>query len=306
MLDLYELQVFLVAAETENFSATGRILRVSQPAVTGHIQSLEQRLKTQLFDRTGRSIKLNEVGEALVPIARNLLKEAQQVEDLIALRRGVVVGKLAIGCSTAAGKYILPKILARFMKHHPDVQIVCDIGPRGQALDRLCAGEIDLAVSSLRVPRRTVEYRHFSDDVLVLIAPPNHPWAEKGGIRPDELVEHPIVLREASSSTVITLNRGLAQFDMSVDMCQSYLTLFNTEAIVQAVVEGIGPGFVSRVAGRVAVQQGLAVEVEIEGLHLVQRLYMARHTGFHASDAQIAFWNFAFAPENEDVRQLLI
>jgi DNA-binding transcriptional LysR family regulator len=306
MLDLFELQVFLVAAETENFSATGRILRVSQPAVSGHIQSLEQRLKTQLFDRTGRSIKLNDVGEALVPIARNLLKEAQQVEDLIALRRGVVVGQLAIGCSTAAGKYVLPRVMARFMKHHPDVRIVCDVGPRGQALDRLCAGEIDLAVSSLRVPRRTVEYRHFSDDVLVLIAPPGHPWAEKGSIKPEELVEHPIVLREASSGTAITLNRGLAQFDMSTDMFQSRLILYNTEAIVQAVAEGIGPGFVSVMPARAVVRQGLAVEVTIEGLHLVQRLYMARHTGFHASDAQIAFWNFTFAPENDDLRQLLI
>ncbi|HVO69913.1 MAG TPA: LysR family transcriptional regulator [Aggregatilineaceae bacterium] len=305
MLDLYELQVFIVAAETENFSETGRILRVSQPAVSGHIQSLEQRLKTQLFDRTGRNIKLNEVGEALVPVARNLLKEAQQVEEMIVLRRGTVVGQLAVGCSTAAGKYLLPKVMARFMTTHPEVRIICDVGPRGQALDRLCAGEIDLAVSSLRIPRRAVEYRHFSDDVLVLIAPSGHPWAEKGTITPEELVEQPIVLREASSGTAITLNRGLAQFDMTVDMLQCRLTLYNTEAIVQAVAEGIGPGFVSRMATKAVLRQGQATEVAIEGLHLVQRLYMARHTGFHASDAQIAFWNFAFAPENEDLRQLL-
>jgi len=305
MLDLFELQVFLVAAETENFSATGRILGISQPAVSGHIQSLEQRLKTQVFERAGRHIKLNDVGEALVPIARNLLREVQQVEDLIARRRGMVVGQLAIGCSTAAGKYVLPRVMARFMEKHPEVRIVCDIGPRGQALDRLCAGEIDLAVSSLRIPRRAIEYRHFSDDVLVLIAPPGHPWAEKGCIKPEELIEHPIILREANSGTAITLDRGLAQFDMSIDMLQSRLTLHNTEAIAQAVAEGIGPGFVSWMPAQAIVRQGLAVEVRVEGLHLAQRLYMARHTGFHASDAQIAFWNFTFAPENEDLRQLL-
>ena len=131
MLELHELQVFLVAAETENFSETGRLLQISQPAVSGHIQALEQRIQTQLFDRTGRNIKLNEVGEALVPMVRNLLKEARQIEEFIALRRGTMIGQLAIGGSTAAGKYILPKIMARFLETHPNVRITCDVGPRG-------------------------------------------------------------------------------------------------------------------------------------------------------------------------------
>ena len=74
MLELHELQVFLVAAETENFSEAGRILQVSQPAVSAQIQALEQRLNTQLFDRAGRNIRLNEMGRALVPLVRSLLK----------------------------------------------------------------------------------------------------------------------------------------------------------------------------------------------------------------------------------------
>jgi DNA-binding transcriptional LysR family regulator len=305
MLELHELQVFLVAAETENFSETGRVLQISQPAVSGHIQTLEQRLKAQLFDRTGRNIKLNEVGEALVPMARNLLKEAQQIEEFIALRRGTVVGQLMIGCSTAAGKYILPKVMARFLESNPNVRITCDVGPRGRALDRLCVGEIDLAVSSLRVPRRAIEYRHFGDDQLVLIAPPDHPWAGRSSLVYGELIDYPVILREAGSGTIITLNRDLAQYDMSVEMLKTRLILGSTEAIVQAVTEGIGPAFVSRLATEPALQHGLVVEVPIEALKLVQRLYMVRHTGFYASDVQIAFWDFTFAPGNDDLRPVI-
>jgi len=303
MIDLHELEVFLVAAETENFSETGRILQISQPAVSGHIQALEQRLKAQLFDRTGRNIKLNEIGMALVPMARNLLKEAQQVEEFIDLRRGTVVGQLTIGCSTAAGKYILPKIMARFLETHPNVRIVCDVGPRGRALDRLCAGEIDLAVSSLRVPRHAVEYRHFSDDALILIVPPGHPWAKiEGGLSANDLLECPIILRETGSGTSITLNRELASYDMSLDMLKTRLVLYNTESIVQAVAEGIGPAFVSQMSAAPVLQLGEVVEVPVIGLQLIQRLYMARHAGFHATEVQTAFWDFTFAPENEDLR----
>jgi DNA-binding transcriptional LysR family regulator len=305
MLELHELQVFLVAAETENFSETGRILQISQPAVSGHIQALEQRLNTRLFDRIGRNIKLNETGETFVPIVRNLLKEAQRVEDFMASRRGTIVGEFTIGCSATASRYFLPSIMARFLERHPGVRMACQGGPRGQSLDRLSMGEIDLAVTSLRVPRREIEYCHLADDQLILIAPPDHPWASAGSIRPQELVDYPLVLRESSSGTLITLNRELAAYDMSVEMLQSHLILWSTESIVQSVIAGIAPAFVSRRPAEMAIQQEAAVEVAIQGLRLVQHLYMARHTGFHATEAQTAFWEFVFAPENEDLRQIL-
>ncbi len=305
MLDLHELHVFLVAAETENFSETGRVLQISQPAVSGHIQSLEQHLRTQLFDRTGRNIKLNEVGEALVPVARNLLNQARLVEEFMAFQRGQLSGHLAVGCSTAAGKYVLPRIMSRFLNIHPNVRILCDVGRRGQALDRLCAGEIDVAVTSLRIPRRAIEYKHFADDRLVLIAQTIHPWAASKQITADQLTEFPLILREPGSGTSITLNRGLSQFDMSIEMLDARLVLGNTEAIVRAVVEGIGPAFVSKVAVEDLLKQGLLVEIDVKGLDLVQNLYMARHTDFNAPEIQTAFWDFTFAPENQALRQLL-
>lgn len=305
MLDLYGLQVFLLAAETENFSETARRLNISQPAVSGHIQSLEQQLQTRLFDRTGRNIKLNEVGSAFVPVVRSLLKEARQAEAFIATRRGTISGHLTVGCSTACGKYLLPRLFSRFLAQNPDVGVTCWVGPRSAALDSLAAGEIDLAVSSLRVPGRDFEYRHFSDDLLTLIVPPDHPWAGRASLEPDDLVEHPFVMREAASGTAITLNRALALYDLSIDVLSSRLVLTNTEAIVQAVCAGVGPAFVSRVAAESALEKGLVREVAVPGLDLIMHLYMARHTRLHASDVQRAFWDFTFAPENRDLLHLL-
>lgn len=304
MLDLYELQVFLIAAETENFSETARLLNISQPAVSGHIQALEQQLKAQLFDRTGRNIRLNEVGSAFVPVARNLLKEARQAEAFIAARRGTVAGHLAIGCSTACGKYLLPRVIGRFLQKNPEVRVTVWVGQRSTALDELASGTIDLAVSSLRVPRRDFEYRHFADDSLVLIVPPAHPWAGRSALDPDELIECPLVMREPTSGTAITLNRELARFDMSLDVLQVRLTLTNTEAIVQAVCEGIAPAFVSLVAAAPFLERGQVIAVPVTGLNLIMHLYMARQISFRGTEAQRAFWDFTFAPENEDLRRL--
>ena len=65
MLGIHELQVFVAAAETENFSAAARKLQLSQPAISFQIQSLEQQLKVQLFQRIGRRISLTEAGRDL-------------------------------------------------------------------------------------------------------------------------------------------------------------------------------------------------------------------------------------------------
>lgn len=306
MLDLYELQVFLIAAELENFSEAARLLNISQPAVSGHIQSLEHQLNTQLFDRIGRHLRLNDAGAALVPSVRGLLNEAQRVEEIVTARHGALVGLIRLGCSTTSGKYVLPGIMHRFFQAHPEVKIYCVVGQRGDALERLETNEVDIALSSLRIPRRTLEYRQFANDEITLIAPPDHPWARTGAIALEDLVEHPIILRESTSGTTVTLNRELAQHDMSVEMLRSNLTLCNTESIVQAVVSGIAPAFVSDVAARAAIAAGQAVPVEVEGLQLVQHLYMVRHTGFRPSEAQSMFWDFLFAPENADLRSGLV
>ena len=110
--------------------------------------------------------------------------------------------------------------MARFLQQYPEVRTLCHVGPREMELDQLTNGEVDLAVSSLRVPRSGIEYRHFADDLIILVAPPDHPWASRDHISLEMLLECPIILREARSGTVITLNRELAAHDMSVEKLQ--------------------------------------------------------------------------------------
>ena len=98
MLNPYELQVFLAAAESESFSAAARKLHLTQPAVSQQIQMLEKRLQLELFQRDGKRLTLTDHGRALVPMARELVNRAVHVEESMAARRGLVTGHLTIGC----------------------------------------------------------------------------------------------------------------------------------------------------------------------------------------------------------------
>ncbi len=306
MLNLHELQVFLVAAETENFSETGRHLNLSQPAVSMQIRSLEKQLGVELFYRAGRHIRLTEAGNALIPMARELVNQSIQVEESMAsLQHGEVIGLLKIGCSTTVGKYILPRLIGGLRQQYPLVRVQCYVSKREDALQWLLNGEAHIAMSSLQEPLREVEYRPFLVDRIVLIANPDHRWAKSGGIiTPEELLGENFILRETTAGTYIALRNGLAEFELSPLSLKTVMTLENSEAIRMAVQEKIGVAFVSGLVAAESIQAGTLASIEVEGLDIHTTLYLARHTGRPATRAQTAFWEFAFAPENEALRQM--
>src|SRR3990172_301614 len=111
MIGARELEIFLAAAEQENFSAAARKLHLSQPAIRFQIQSLENQLKVQLFHRTGRRIALTQAGRDLLPIAHEMMYLSSQIEEVLSTQQDVVRGELIIGCSTSPGRYILPRLI---------------------------------------------------------------------------------------------------------------------------------------------------------------------------------------------------
>lgn len=304
MLNIHEMQVFLIAAETENFSEAGRRLNISQPAISMQIRSLEETLGIDLFHRSGRHISLTEAGHTLVPLARDLVSRSTQIEETMASLQGEVVGLLKLGCSTTSGKYILPKLIARLRERHPQVQVVCHANTRGAALQMLMEGEVHVVISSLREPSKDIEYYPFMTDRVVLVVPPDHLWAEKRVIEPEELVNADFILREEGSGTREALQDKLAGHNLSLDHLNTVMVLGNSEAISLAVQEGIGVAFISCMVVAEGLRTGTLVPITVKGMDITQTLYLARHTGRPATRAQTAFWDFAFAPENKHLRDL--
>jgi DNA-binding transcriptional LysR family regulator len=304
MLNPRELQIFLAAAETENFSEAARRLNISQPAISMQIRSLEEKLEVPLFTRTGRQVSLTESGRVLVPMARDVIDHTIHLEEAMASLQGDVVGILKLGCSTTAGKYVIPRLLAGFHKKHPKVGLVCDVTGRREALAKLREGDVQLAMTSLREPYRGIEYRPFLTDRIVLIVPPEHPWATLGrALKPKELMSGQFILRESMSGTRSAVAEGLSWHDMTLDDLPRVMVLGNSEAICGAVQEKIGVAFVSTSVACEPTKAGRVVPVKIEGMELSTTLYMARDTDRPATRAQAAYWEFAFAPENEHIRR---
>ncbi|MCK4450737.1 MAG: LysR family transcriptional regulator, partial [Anaerolineae bacterium] len=210
MLNLSEMQVFTVAAETENFSEAARRLRLSQPAVSQQIRSLENYLDVELFLRSGRGVTLTEAGGALLPLARELLDLSRRIEETMRSLEGQVVGHLVIGCTTTAGKYMLPLVAAAFIQHHPNFQVTIEMCSCASIVNPLLAQEVHLGISSTKIVHRDMECQPFFTDHVVLVVPADHPFAHRSSVPPVELLDQPFILREEGSSTCQMVQEGLA------------------------------------------------------------------------------------------------
>ncbi len=292
MLDSHQLNVFLTAAETLNFSRAAELLHMSQPSVTQHIRSLEQHFGTTLFFRKGRQISLTEAGIALLPLARQMVAVSLRTDEIMDQIKGEVQGNLVIGCSTTPGKYILPVLLADFMRRHPRVNASCSVTARAQALQMLENGEVKFALSSNPEEfSSNVEFRKLIDDPITLLVPKNHEWAARGQIRLEELMSERFIMREETAGTYRTVRNALARHGHNINDLRIILTLGNSEAIAIAIQEGIGVGFVSQmVVERMTSEQ--AVPVKIHNLEIYQEIYIGRNRRFAEGRLQSAFWDY--------------
>lgn len=299
MLDVYELNVFLTAAETENFSEAARQLNLTQPAVSMQIKALERKLDVQLFHRSGRSLALSERGKALLPLARDVVNRAIRIEEEIESLKGEVVGHLKIGCSTATGKYILPHLAARFRRRHPVVQMSIVNHSRDIVLAEMCEGTVQLSIVSSTPMCKDVTYRHFFTDYVVLIVPADHPWARRNVVSPEELQDIDFIVRDQESGTRDEMEIVLREYGLGIEDLNVVMELGNSEAISMAVEEGIGVAFVSRVVARRGIELGRIKEVRVAGISLQREIFIASSNRHPATRAQTEFWNFVTQPPME-------
>lgn len=292
MLDAHQLNVFLVAAETLNFTQAAQRLQMSQPSVSQHIQALEKYFRIKLFSRSSRSLHLTPEGLSLIPLAREMVRQSIVIEETMESMKGGVYGHLRVGCSTTPGKYILPHLLANFHQLYERVKITCEVSSQMDAIQKLCDREIHIAMTSYENPScNDVEFISFMCEKVTLIVPPSHPWASRVSLNPDELCQVDFIHREETSGTYQAAKKALVTLGIHMGDLRTLLTLGNSEAIALAVQEGLGVGFISQTVVDKLVP-GKVVPVQINGLDICRDIFISHNVRGPSSKAQEAFWDF--------------
>jgi DNA-binding transcriptional LysR family regulator len=151
----HQLRAFTTVASTLSYAKAAEPLHYSQPAVYLQVKSFEALLGCKLFERRGRGLRLTPIGSALLPLCYSALADLDRIDHMV--RNARELRHVVVAAGPVGGPYLLPVVVREFAKTAPDV--VVDIDPaRGQALiDRVAAGEVDLAVGAQLDQRQVPE-----------------------------------------------------------------------------------------------------------------------------------------------------
>ncbi len=244
-MNLEHLKTFIAAAKYESFSQAGKMLNLSQPAVSHQISQLETYYNKQLFIRANRKIKLSEAGKTLYEHGRQLLALNEKLENLLA--EGNTSETIKIGCSNTIGECLISKMIQDIIKLNPDIashQIQVTIGTSVEITDLLYASEIDLALVEGQAGRYDFISHEFFDDLLVLGVSPQ--------LRVNPENQDPATLKEM---TWLIREPGCAMRQATLDLWkglniepQSVLVYNSNTLIKEGVKSGLGVAVFSKLA----------------------------------------------------------
>jgi DNA-binding transcriptional LysR family regulator len=262
--------------EQGSLSAAARARRISQPAVTKQVQRMEAEFGLAMMERgPQRQVELTPAGERLLVFARETLASYETLERDLAAFKAVDRGVLNLAASTIPGEYVLPGLMAAFRAKYPRIEVKMTISDTADVASKLLADEADLGVIGCTIQRPGLHLKRLVNDQIVLAVPPDHPFAGKGRVTVAELRGEPLILREEGSGTRRCVEVSLAKVGQRLPQDQVALILGSTQAVLQAVAQGLGVGFVSARASAQAQADGHLACVELEDVPLQRDLYLA-------------------------------
>jgi DNA-binding transcriptional LysR family regulator len=284
-LKLDWVRTFLAVADTGGFTKAAKSIHLSQPAVSTHIKELEANLGTRLFEHLGGRIRLSRAGEAAAREARKVLETVRSFRDAVVESEETVKGTLALGASTTPGNYLLPPLMGRFERLHPQSRTSLFIGNSTEVLGRLRANEVDLGMVGFAPPDSDFVHQAFAQDEIVLFAGSGHPLARKRRLKASDLEGERILRREADSAT-----RGLGDaWFSSHELHPATMELGSPETVKRAAAAGLGIGILSRFAIEWEVHEKRLAVLHVPGFPIRRPLYLAYLRKKHLTPAMKSF-----------------
>lgn len=281
-MDTQSLTVFMAVAENQSFSGAAERLYLTQPAVSKRIAQLEQQLGTRLFDRIGRRIRLTEAGQALLPRARQVLLDLEDMTRAISNLTGNVTGTLRIGTSHHIGLHRLPPILRRFSRTYPDVKLDIHFIDSEEAWEAVLQGDLEMGVVTLPPqPDSRLESQVVWDDPLVFMAAPEHPLARESGLSLDTFTRYSAILPSPVTFTrrIVESLFEARKLALDISMSTNYL-----ETIHMMISIGLGWSVLPETMLDTSV-----VRLNVDTALPMRRLGVVSHPGRSRSNAASAF-----------------
>ena len=186
-MTITQLQYVLAVAEYKNFTLAAQKCFVTQPTLSMQIQKVEEELEIKLFDRTKKPIQLTSIGQKIVNQAKNIVNEADRIQDIVQQEKGFVGGEFRLGIIPTVMPTLLPMFLNNFIKKYPKVSLIIEELNTDEIILRLLNGHLDAAIAATPLYEEKIKEVVLYFEPFVAYIPENHATSFKKEITVDDL-----------------------------------------------------------------------------------------------------------------------
>ncbi len=241
----FRLKVFKTVAEQLSFTKASKLLFISQPAVTKHINELEKQYGKALFNRHGNSITLTSEGEVFYDYASKIIALYNKLEQEFVDGDNNLPKKISLAASTTIAQYILPSLLSKFKAVYPDISITL-INQNSERIESLVLNkETDLGFSEGTTHNPKLHYDAFIKDEIVLTTRIENKHIKTDEVSVKELKNLPIVIRESGSGTLNIIENALKEKGLNFQNMNIQIQLGSTESIKNYLLASNSYAFLS-------------------------------------------------------------
>src|ERR1017187_8126380 len=268
-ITLRQLRIFTSVIQHRSFTRAAEVLSLTQPAITHQMQALARAVGQPLLDPGSRGPVLTAVGQALHERAGRILAMVGDAQEAIEDVAGLRAGRVRVAGDTTVGIYVLPDAMAAFHREHPGVALSLDVVNRARVRELLLEGSADIAVVGTLWEDEVLAAEPFLENSLMCYCAPGHPLLDREPLRPVDLLDGPLLLRERGSGTRESVERILRAADVEP---VAAMEMASNGALKRAVAGGLGVTVLSTYAVRLELQLGLLRPLRVDGFP-VERMW---------------------------------
>ena len=252
-----QLRAFRAVFHLGKLSAAAEQLSLTQSAVSVLIRQLEEGLGTRLFDRTTRSLRSTQAAMEAISVAERVLRDVDSLgaglRDLGQLRRG----RVSLAITPTLGEILLPAVVRRFGKLHPEIRVVVDDCAPDQFVSRIVGEHVDLGLGAPERAAADVATERIMGDTLALVCRKDDPLAARTRLRWSNLDGVPVITVRPGYGIRQMIDGAAAHAGVMLDVANE-VTFFSTALWMTEA--GAGPSIMPTAYARASRHKGLVVK----------------------------------------------
>ena len=267
-MDFEQLRTFLEVSRLRSFSRAAEKLMVTQPAISAQIRTLETEVGARLFDRDGGKVTFTAAGRVFEPFAEHCLQCHNHIMVTVGELHRTPRGEISVSANEATSLYVLPAVFAQFKQQYTRVGLSIVRADRVRTIEAVLNREVDFGVVSLPVKdsRLIVDILHRDD--VVLVAPGNHPMAQRELVKVADILTQPLLLPKQGRQRELIEELFRAN-DVSPRVA---MEVESSELLKRLIAAGLGIGFLPRSNVQEDTKSGALKILKLEGVRLNREL----------------------------------